>query len=206
MHAEDLKVSFYAEITNYRRFDWQMLEKLDQSQASFQIWEDSSSVRSMTLPRRHRRQVSGDLSGILANFTPRSTRRNRSPCSSLPRSKCSSLSRCTSRTSVVPCNNQHPHYQQKEKNSTYSSPSCSGDSFASVRRASHSKICGNSGSDSGITDHNSITNCGSVSDKFQNTRHLSRRIGRDNVIGESKATNGFSQHKVFTEPCIEDFF
>lgn len=116
------------------------MEGLDQSQASFQVWDDASSVRSATLPRRHRRQASGDSSSLLANSTPRSSRRHRSPCSTLPRSKCSSLSRCTSRASVLPPStaNQETAYQarnqvQNDKNSTNSSPSRSGGSSGSVR-------------------------------------------------------------------------
>jgi len=116
------------------------MEGLDQSQTSFQVWDDSSSMRSATLPRRHRRQASGDSSSLLANSTPRSSRRHRSPCSTLPRSKCSSLSRCTSRASVLPSNtttNQDTYQTrsqaQTDKNSTNSSPSRSGGSTGSVR-------------------------------------------------------------------------
>lgn len=116
-----------------------MLEGLDQSQASFQVWDDSSSMRSATLPRRHRRQPSGDSSSLLANSTPRTSRRHRSPCSTLPRSKCSSLSRCTSRASVVPSTTNQDSYSAIQsqlhngKHSTSSSPSRCGGSMGSIR-------------------------------------------------------------------------
>ena len=161
-----------------------MLEGLDQSQASFQVWDDSSSVRSATLPRRHRRQPSGDSSSLLANSTPRSSRRHRSPCSTLPRSKCSSLSRCTSRVSVLPTSNNQEPYQnrnpgQNGKTSTNSSsPSRSGGSSGSVRAPTGSP--GKTGTLGRST-----------------TRHSSRRPSHDlNAASSSKSTNSSPQHKV----------
>lgn len=159
-----------------------MLEGLDQSQASFQVWDDSSSVRSATLPRRHRRQPSGDSSSLLANSTPRSSRRHRSPCSTLPRSKCSSLSRCTSRASVLPQSaNQEPYQtrgqMQNGKHSTNSSPSRSGGSSGSVRATNGSPA--------------KTATLGRSS-----TRHSSRRPSHDSSGSGTKSTNGSPQHKV----------
>lgn len=159
-----------------------MLEGLDQSQTSFQVWDDSSSARSATLPRRHRRQASGDSSSLLANSTPRSSRRHRSPCSTLPRSKCSSLSRCTSRASVLPPNTGQDIYQnrgqgQTGKHSTNSSPSRSGGSSGSVRASNGSP--GKTG-----TLGRSVT------------RHGSRRPSHDSTGSGTKSSNSSPQHKV----------
>ncbi|KYN34348.1 Storkhead-box protein 1 [Trachymyrmex septentrionalis] len=161
-----------------------MMEGLDQSQASFQVWDDSSSVRSATLPRRHRRQASGDSSSLLANSTPRSSRRHRSPCSTLPRSKCSSLSRCTSRASVLPPSTTNQEgYQtrnqtQNDKNSTNSSPSRSGGSSGSVRTMNASPA--------------KTTTLGRPNTRQSN----SRRPSHDFSNSGTKSTNGSPQHKV----------
>lgn len=163
----------------------QMMEGLNQSQTSFQVWDDSSSVRSATLPRRHRRQASGDSSSLLANSTPRSSRRHRSPCSTLPRSKCSSLSRCTSRASVLPSNpatNQDTYQTrgqaQTDKNSTNSSPSRSGGSSGSVRTMNASPA--------------KTTTLGRPNAKQSN----SRRPSHDFSNSGTKSANGSPQHKV----------
>lgn len=159
-----------------------MMEGLDQSQASFQVWDDSSSVRSATLPRRHRRQASGDSSSLLANSTPRSSRRHRSPCSTLPRSKCSSLSRCTSRASVLPpTTNQEPYQTRNQtqngKNSANSSPSRSGGSSGSVRTTNASPA--------------KTATLGRTSTRQSN----SRRPSHDST-GSGTKSNGSPQHKV----------
>lgn len=159
-----------------------MLEGLDQSQASFQVWDDSSSARSATLPRRHRRQASGDSSSLLANSTPRSSRRHRSPCSTLPRSKCSSLSRCTSRASVLPPSTAQDIYQNRSqgqtgKNSANSSPSRSGGSSGSVRALNGSP------SKTGTLGRSG-------------TRHSSRRPSHDSTGSGTKSSNSSPQHKV----------
>ncbi|XP_033210626.1 uncharacterized protein LOC117168857 isoform X2 [Belonocnema kinseyi] len=174
-------VHLHSVATQTRAASPSMMKGLDQSQASFQAWDDSSSVRSATLPRRHRRQ-SGDSSSLLANSTPRSSRRHRSPCSTLPRSKCSSLSRCTSRASVLPTsNNQQEPYQnrnpvQNGKNSTNSSPSRSGGSSGSVRATGSPGKTGTLGRST--------------------TRHSSRRPSHDLTASSSKSTHGSPQHKV----------
>jgi len=164
-----------------------MMEGLNQSQASFQVWDDSSSVRSATLPRRHRRQASGDSSSLLANSTPRSSRRHRSPCSTLPRSKCSSLSRCTSRASVLPPSTNQEGYQtrnqtQNDKNSTNSSPSRSGGSSGSVRTMNASPA--------------KTTTLGRPNTRQTNSRRPSHDFSN---IG-TKSTNGSPQHKVDVTP------
>ncbi|XP_051154631.1 probable serine/threonine-protein kinase nek3 isoform X2 [Leptopilina boulardi] len=131
-------VHLHSVATQTRAASPSILEGLDQ--ASFQVWDDSSSVRSATLPRRHRRQPSGDSSSLLANSTPRSSRRHRSPCSTLPRSKCSSLSRCASGTSVHPSNQQQQKTEQTENKTENiklsGSPNRIGGSFGSVRAKS----------------------------------------------------------------------
>ncbi|XP_043266922.1 uncharacterized protein knockout isoform X2 [Venturia canescens] len=181
-------VHLHSVATQTRAASPSMLEGLDQSQASFQVWDDSSSVRSATLPRRHRRQPSGDSSSLLANSTPRSSRRHRSPCSTLPRSKCSSLSRCTSRASVMPQSaNQEPYQtrgqMQNGKHSTNSSPSRSGGSSGSVR----------------------ATNGGSPAKTAtlgrSSTRHSSRRPSHDSSGSGTKSTNGSPQHKILQKTC-----
>lgn len=166
-----------------------MGDLLDQSQASFQVWDDSSSVRSATLPRRHRRQASGDSSSLLANSTPRISRRHRSPSSTLPRSKCSSLSRCTSRASVIPGNSvngksdiSYPSnftlQKQNGTNSINSSPSRSGGSSASVRATTASPA-------------KTLSTLSRSS-----TRHGSRRTSHDSTASGSKSSNSSPQHKV----------
>ncbi|XP_066584719.1 serine-rich adhesin for platelets isoform X2 [Prorops nasuta] len=174
-------VHLHSVATQTRPASPSMMEGLDQSQASFQVWDDSSSVRSATLPRRHRRQASGDSSSLLANSTPRSSRRHRSPCSTLPRSKCSSLSRCTSRASVLPTN-QEPYQsrgqQQNGKNSSNSSPSRSGGSSGSVRTSNASPA------------KNTIV--GRSSTRQSN----SRRPSHDSTASGTKSINGSPQHKV----------
>lgn len=177
-----------------------LVEGLDQSQASFQVWDDSSSVRSATLPRqRHRRQLSGDSASLLANSTPRSSRRHRSPCSTLPRSKCSSLSRCTSGVSVHPSNNNQQQQQvehdqsenkiENEKTSNNSSTNRIGTSFGSVR---------------GITN---TTKIGPLLSKT--SRHSSRRSNQDYSTCSSKSLNTSPQHKVRKINCtarlVEDY-
>ncbi|KAK2586514.1 hypothetical protein KPH14_011406 [Odynerus spinipes] len=177
-------VHLHSVATQTRAASPSMMEGLDQSQTSFQVWDDSSSVRSATLPRRHRRQASGDSSSLLANSTPRSSRRHRSPCSTMPRSKCSSLSRCTSRASVLPPGTNQEPYQtrnqvtQNGKNSANSSPSRSGGSSGSVRttNASPAKTA-------------TLTR--------SNTRQSSsRRPSHDSTASGTKSTNGSPQHKV----------
>ncbi|XP_012273132.1 uncharacterized protein LOC105695790 isoform X2 [Orussus abietinus] len=175
-------VHLHSVATQTRAASPSMMEGLDQSQASFQVWDDSSSVRSATLPRRHRRQASGDSSSLLANSTPRSSRRHRSPCSTLPRSKCSSLSRCTSRASVLPASNNQEPYQnraatQNEKNSANSSPSRSGGSSGSVRAANASPA------KAATLGRSSV-------------RHSSRRPSHDSTGSGTKSSNGSPQHKI----------
>ncbi|KAF3428452.1 hypothetical protein E2986_08870 [Frieseomelitta varia] len=175
-------VHLHSVATQTRAASPSMMEGLDQSQASFQVWDDSSSVRSATLPRRHRRQASGDSSSLLANSTPRSSRRHRSPCSTLPRSKCSSLSRCTSRASVLPpANNQEPYQSRNQtqngKNSANSSPSRSGGSSGSVGTANASPA--------------KTATLGRSSTRQPN----SRRPSHDST-GSGTKSNGSPQHKV----------
>ncbi|CAD1476519.1 unnamed protein product, partial [Heterotrigona itama] len=175
-------VHLHSVATQTRAASPSMMEGLDQSQASFQVWDDSSSVRSATLPRRHRRQASGDSSSLLANSTPRSSRRHRSPCSTLPRSKCSSLSRCTSRASVLPAaNNQEPYQSRNQtqngKNSANSSPSRSGGSSGSVGTANASPA--------------KTATLGRSSTRQSN----SRRPSHDST-GSGTKSNGSPQHKV----------
>ncbi|XP_076278063.1 stork-head domain-containing protein knockout isoform X2 [Lasioglossum baleicum] len=175
-------VHLHSVATQTRAASPSMMEGLDQSQASFQVWDDSSSVRSATLPRRHRRQASGDSSSLLANSTPRSSRRHRSPCSTLPRSKCSSLSRCTSRASVLPPTGNQESYQarnqtQNGKNSANSSPSRSGGSSGSVRTTNASPA--------------KTATLGRSSTRQSN----SRRPSHDS-IGSGTKSNGSPQHKV----------
>ena len=159
-----------------------MVEGLDQSQASFQVWDDSGSIRSATLPRRHRRHPSEDSSSLLANSTPRSSRRHRSPCSTLPRSKCSSLSRCTSRVSVLPSSNkpetdQNRSQVQNDKNSTNSSPSRSGGSSGSIKATGSPGKTGTLGRST--------------------PKHSSRRPNSQDLTGSSlKSTSGSPQYKV----------
>ncbi|XP_011498859.1 PREDICTED: storkhead-box protein 2 [Ceratosolen solmsi marchali] len=169
-------VHLHSVATQTRAASPSMMEGLEQSQTSFQVWDDSSSVRSATLPRRHRRQPSGDSSSLLANSTPRSSRRHRSPCSTLPRSKCSSLSRCTSRASVVPSSNGQP--TTNGKNSTNSSPSRSGGSFGSVRAANPGPA-------------KNAAHFG----RLQSSRHSSRRPSHDLSSGGSKSASSSPQHK-----------
>ncbi|XP_015609189.1 storkhead-box protein 2 isoform X2 [Cephus cinctus] len=174
-------VHLHSVATQTRAASPSMMEGLNQSQASFQVWDDSSSVRSATLPRRHRRQASGDSSSLLANSTPRSSRRHRSPCSTLPRSKCSSLSRCTSRASVLPPSNSQEPYQnrsqvQNGKTSTNSSPSRSGGSSGSVRATN------------GSPAKNATLGRSS-------TRHGSRRPSHDSTGSGTKSSNSSPQHK-----------
>ncbi|KYN00841.1 Storkhead-box protein 1 [Cyphomyrmex costatus] len=177
-------VHLHSVATQTRAASPSMMEGLDQSQASFQVWDDSSSVRSATLPRRHRRQASGDSSSLLANSTPRSSRRHRSPCSTLPRSKCSSLSRCTSRASVLPPSTANQEgYQtrnqtQNDKNSTNSSPSRSGGSSGSVRTMNASSA--------------KTATLGRSNTRQSN----SRRPSHDFSNSGTKSTNGSPQHKV----------
>ncbi|KAG7208106.1 hypothetical protein KM043_009678 [Ampulex compressa] len=176
-------VHLHSVATQTRAASPSMMEGLDQSQASFQVWDDSSSVRSATLPRRHRRQASGDSSSLLANSTPRSSRRHRSPCSTLPRSKCSSLSRCTSRASVLPPSSNQEPYQvrnqgQNGKNSANSSPSRSGGSSGSVRNTNASPA--------------KTATLGRSSTRQSN----SRRPSHDSTISGTKSTSGSPQHKV----------
>ncbi|XP_014487266.1 PREDICTED: storkhead-box protein 2 isoform X2 [Dinoponera quadriceps] len=177
-------VHLHSVATQTRAASPSMMEGLDQSQASFQVWDDSSSVRSATLPRRHRRQASGDSSSLLANSTPRSSRRHRSPCSTLPRSKCSSLSRCTSRASVLPpsTTNQETYQArnqvQNDKNSTNSSPSRSGGSSGSVRTMNASPA--------------KATTLGRPSTRQSNSRRPSHDFSNSGV----KSANGSPQHKV----------
>ncbi|KAJ8670327.1 hypothetical protein QAD02_001586 [Eretmocerus hayati] len=185
------------------------LEQASQSQSSFQAWDGDSSysVRSATLPRRqhHRREPSVDSASLLANSTPRSTRRNRSPCTSsstLPRSKCSSLSRCTSRASVLPPAPPAPPSNASTaatalcngKSSANSSPSRSGGSSASVRNGTN---VGNPGvgspvrgqaSVSGMTTSNGLA-------RLHSSRHSSRRSAANGHDGTNSA-NGSPQHKV----------
>ncbi|XP_078049938.1 stork-head domain-containing protein knockout isoform X2 [Augochlora pura] len=175
-------VHLHSVATQTRAASPSMMEGLDQSQASFQVWDDSSSVRSATLPRRHRRQASGDSSSLLANSTPRSSRRHRSPCSTLPRSKCSSLSRCTSRASVLPSTGGQEPYQsrnqtQNGKNSANSSPSRSGGSSGSVRTTNVSPAKTATLGRSGTRQSNS------------------RRPSHDST-GSGTKSNGSPQHKV----------
>ncbi|XP_076233744.1 stork-head domain-containing protein knockout isoform X1 [Calliopsis andreniformis] len=175
-------VHLHSVATQTRAASPSMMEGLDQSQASFQVWDDSSSVRSATLPRRHRRQASGDSSSLLANSTPRSSRRHRSPCSTLPRSKCSSLSRCTSRASVLPASTNQESYQtrnqtQNGKNSTNSSPSRSGGSSGSVRTTNASPA--------------KTATLGRSSTRQSN----SRRPSHDST-GSGTKLNGSPQHKI----------
>ncbi|XP_034950587.1 uncharacterized protein knockout isoform X2 [Chelonus insularis] len=174
-------VHLHSVATQTRAISPSMMEGLDQSQASFQVWDDSSSVRSATLPRRHRRQPSGDSTSLLANSTPRSSRRHRSPCSTLPRSKCSSLSRCTSRASVLPSTNQDPYQArvpvQNGKHSSNSSPSRSGGSSGSVRAPNASPA--------------KTATLGRSS-----TRHSSRRPSHDSTGSGTKSSNSSPQHKV----------
>ncbi|XP_076643487.1 stork-head domain-containing protein knockout isoform X1 [Halictus rubicundus] len=175
-------VHLHSVATQTRAASPSMMEGLDQSQASFQVWDDSSSVRSATLPRRHRRQASGDSSSLLANSTPRSSRRHRSPCSTLPRSKCSSLSRCTSRASVLPPTGNQESYQarnqtQNGKNSANSSPSRSGGSSGSVRTTNASPA--------------KTATLGRSSTRQSN----SRRPSHDST-GSGTKSNGSPQHKV----------
>ncbi|XP_061939153.1 storkhead-box protein 2 isoform X3 [Apis cerana] len=175
-------VHLHSVATQTRAASPSMMEGLDQSQASFQVWDDSSSVRSATLPRRHRRQASGDSSSLLANSTPRSSRRHRSPCSTLPRSKCSSLSRCTSRASVLPpTTNQEPYQTRNQtqngKNSANSSPSRSGGSSGSVRTTNASPA--------------KTATLGRTSTRQSN----SRRPSHDST-GSGTKSNGSPQHKV----------
>ncbi|XP_023245365.1 uncharacterized protein LOC106646797 [Copidosoma floridanum] len=192
-------VHLHSVATQTRAASPSMMEGLEHSQASFQVWDDSSSLRSATLPRRHHhhRQPSADSSSLLANSTPRSSRRHRSPCSTLPRSKCSSLSRCTSRASVVPSsttNGPSPQQQQpqsngKSNNSTNSSPSRSGGSSGSVRAAPASN---NSCSPAKASGHFS---------RLQGSRHSSRRPSHELTPSNgpncpTKSTNGSPQHKV----------
>lgn len=147
----------------------------DQSQASFQVWDDSSSVRSATLPRRHRRQPSGDSSSLLANSTPRSSRRHRSPCSTLPRSKCSSLSRCASGSTST---NQQPKIEPQTENKSdvkvanNSSPNRIGSNFGSVRAKS--------------------ANIGALGIKSMRPR----RPSQDFSSSSSKSLNSSPQHKI----------
>lgn len=165
-----------------------MIEDLDQSQTSFQVWDDSSSVRSATLPRRHRRQASGDSSSLLTNSTPRSSRRHRSPCYTLPRSKCSSLSRCTSRASVIlPSITNQETYQtcnrvQNDKNSTNSSPSRSG-STGSIRMVNTSPA--------------KISTLGRL-----NTRQSNSRKPSHDLNNGTKSANSSPQHKVDFQKLI----
>ncbi|KZC10705.1 Storkhead-box protein 1 [Dufourea novaeangliae] len=175
-------VHLHSVATQTRAASPSMMEGLDQSQASFQVWDDSSSVRSATLPRRHRRQASGDSSSLLANSTPRSSRRHRSPCSTLPRSKCSSLSRCTSRASVLPSTGNQESYQprnqtQNGKNSANSSPSRSGGSSGSVRTANASPA--------------KTATLGRSNARQSN----SRRPSHDST-GSGTKSNGSPQHKI----------
>ncbi|XP_046411610.1 uncharacterized protein LOC124296850 isoform X1 [Neodiprion virginianus] len=175
-------VHLHSVATQTRAASPSMMEGLDQSQASFQVWDDSSSARSATLPRRHRRQASGDSSSLLANSTPRSSRRHRSPCSTLPRSKCSSLSRCTSRASVLPPSGAQDIYQnrgqtQTGKHSANSSPSRSGGSSGSVRASNGSP------GKTGTLGRSS-------------TRHSSRRPSHDSTGSGTKSSNSSPQHKV----------
>ncbi|XP_053971785.1 storkhead-box protein 2 isoform X1 [Hylaeus anthracinus] len=175
-------VHLHSVATQTRAASPSMMEGLDQSQASFQVWDDSSSVRSATLPRRHRRQASGDSSSLLANSTPRSSRRHRSPCSTLPRSKCSSLSRCTSRASVLPPSANQESYQgrnqtQNGKNSTNSSPSRSGGSSGSVRTTNASPA--------------KTATLGRSSTRQSNARRPSH-----DSTGSVTKSNGSPQHKV----------
>lgn len=172
-----------------------MIEGLDESQASFQVWDDSSSMRSATLPRRHRRQPSVDSASLLANSTPRSSRRHRSPCSTLPRSKCSSLSRCTSRGSVVPCSTTQEQFRnptQNGKNSNNSSPSRSGGSTGSVRAtngspAKTSNTLGRSGSrhSSRRTSHN-LSGTGTKSASSSPQYRVSLRCLRDKLASDER--------------------
>ncbi|XP_011351110.1 uncharacterized protein LOC105287271 isoform X2 [Ooceraea biroi] len=178
-------VHLHSVATQTRAASPSMIEGLNQSQTSFQVWDDSSSVRSATLPRRHRRQASGDSSSLLANSTPRSSRRHRSPCSTLPRSKCSSLSRCTSRASVLPSNtttNQDTYQTrsqaQTDKNSSNSSPSRSGGSSGSVRTMNASPA-------------KTIT-LGRTNARQSN----SRRPSHDFSNSGTKSANSSPQHKV----------
>ncbi|XP_067000816.2 uncharacterized protein ko [Anabrus simplex] len=89
---------------------------LAQSHGSIQPWTDEEvSSRAATLPRRHRRHLSGDSATSLvtnpqsqtvittSSSTPRSSRRHRSPSQSSTIPRRSSSSHSTSRTSV------HPH-------------------------------------------------------------------------------------------------
>ncbi|XP_003399595.1 storkhead-box protein 2 isoform X2 [Bombus terrestris] len=175
-------VHLHSVATQTRAASPSMMEGLAQSQASFQVWDDSSSVRSATLPRRHRRQASGDSSSLLANSTPRSSRRHRSPCSTMPRSKCSSLSRCTSRASVLPpSTNQEPYQSRNQtqngKNSANSSPSRSGGSSGSVRTTNASPA--------------KTATLGRSSTRQSN----SRRPSHDST-GSGTKSNGSPQHKV----------
>ncbi|XP_035730737.1 storkhead-box protein 2-like isoform X1 [Vespa mandarinia] len=176
-------VHLHSVATQTRAASPSMMEGLDQSQTSFQVWDDSSSVRSATLPRRHRRQASGDSSSLLANSTPRSSRRHRSPCSTMPRSKCSSLSRCTSRASVLPPNaNQEPYQTRNQvqngKNSANSSPSRSGGSSGSVRTTN-------------------VSPAKTATLTRSNTRQSSsRRPSHDSTASGTKSSNGSPQHKV----------
>ncbi|XP_020298656.1 putative protein TPRXL [Pseudomyrmex gracilis] len=161
-----------------------IIEGLDQSQTSFQVWDDLSSMRSATLPRRHRRQASGDSSSLLANSTPRSSRRHRSPCSTLPRSKCSSLSRCTSRASVIsPSITNQETYQtcnrvQNDKNSTNSSPSRSGGSTGSIRMINTSPA--------------KVTTLGRPNTRQSNSRRPSHDLSNNGT----KSANSSPHHKV----------
>ncbi|XP_074102372.1 stork-head domain-containing protein knockout isoform X2 [Cotesia typhae] len=173
-------VHLHSVATQTRAVSPSMMEGLDQSQASFQVWDDSSSVRSATLPRRHRRQPSGDSTSLLANSTPRSSRRHRSPCSTLPRSKCSSLSRCTSRASVLPPStaiNPESYHQSRPqlptgKHSSNSSPSRSGGSSGSVRVTTINTSTNNSNSQNSHTsNNNSNSNNSSNSNSNNNSHH-----------------------------------
>ncbi|XP_015120657.1 uncharacterized protein LOC107043602 isoform X2 [Diachasma alloeum] len=180
-------VHLHSVATQTRAASPSMMEGLDQSQASFQVWDDSSSVRSATLPRRHRRQPSGDSTSLLANSTPRSSRRHRSPCSTLPRSKCSSLSRCTSRASVLPSSASQDPYQgrvqnQNGKHSSNSSPSRSGGSSGSVRATNGSPA------KTGTLGRSS-------------TRHSSRRPSHDSTGSGTKSSNSSPQHKILQKTC-----
>ncbi|XP_008545425.1 storkhead-box protein 2 isoform X1 [Microplitis demolitor] len=211
-------VHLHSVATQTRAVSPSMMEGLDQSQASFQVWDDSSSVRSATLPRRHRRQPSGDSTSLLANSTPRSSRRHRSPCSTLPRSKCSSLSRCTSRASVLPPNtaiNSDPYHQSRPqlpngKHSSNSSPSRSGGSSGSVRVTTITSTNNNNNSpnnnnhtnNNNSLHHHNNSNSNSPSPAKtatlgrSSTRHSSRRPSHDSTGSGTKSSNSSPQHKI----------
>ncbi|XP_014238574.1 probable serine/threonine-protein kinase nek3 [Trichogramma pretiosum] len=200
-------VHLHSVATQTRAASPSMMDGLEQSQASFQVWDDSSSMRSATLPRRHRRQPSADSSSLLANSTPRSSRRHRSPCSTLPRSKCSSLSRCTSRGSVLPPSSAAAAAAAaaaSAKTSANSSPSRSGGSSSttSLRNNGSSNGVGGANGNSG-TPSPAKTSNGHLArlqqqQQQQSSRHSSRRPSHDSSTLSSsspKSASASPQHK-----------